>query len=878
MAASGIRELDSLLGGGYPVPAAILIEGPLDSAKERLLYSFVESGSASPDRCIFVTKSSVAEVVKDAAANDVQIAGDAIWVAGEGGRAKCDLENLASFSYSLKDILGSNKGRRLRIAFDVLSPMLMRNPSESVYRFLDQLIAEVKRYDAVLLATVEEGIHPSQVVASLEHLFDGVMSVESARGGPKAQPSLRIRRMKGVSAAVGQVLSPPLEPKQAEAAGGKERRLAAIMFTDIVGYTELTQRNEVESMEMLRKQNELLGPVFLKHRGREVKTMGDAFLLEYGSALEAVQCAVDVQEVLSNYNKSAPENARLKLRIGIHLGDVTYKDNDVFGDAVNIASRIQPLAEPGGICVSEQVYDQIRNKVAYEVVRAEQVKLKNVSYPMDVYHIVLPWEPRPTVAPRPQRPGEIPMRRRLAILPLANLTQDSQDEYLADGMTEELINTLSNVRDLRVIARTSVMRYKGTTEGISQVARELNVGSVMEGSIRKFGNKIRVTIQVVDGGTEEHLLATSYDRELEDMFGVQSDIARQVSKALKAKLRAIEKTRIEKKPTENTDAYGLYLKGRFALHKRSKQAMEEAAKYFEQAIFMDGRYAKAYAGLADSWLLLGSYGYSDPKESYTKAKEFVSRSLDLDDSLAEAHVSLGFLLETYYYDFVAARKEFEEAVSLSPSFATAHHWYGMNLAIFDRLEEAAAELEKAQEADPLSAQIATVLGGFYSYLHRDEDALFQWNKALRSNPENVPLYLNRGIYYAKAGERENALADMKRALELSSDAPVVKCIAGYIDAVLGDLGQTRKVLNDVLALSKKEYVSPFYIAVLQAALGSKDECFASLHRAVEDRSAEVESLLHDPTFESIRPDPRFEEVLMKVGLTRPETGKAKAPA
>ena len=648
----------------------------------------------------------------------------------------------------------------------------------------------------------------------------------------------------------------------------EERRLAAIMFTDIVGYTALTQRDESKAMAILQRHNSLLRPIFQKRHGREVKTIGDAFLLEFGSALEAVHCAVDIQEELHKYNASGvPGPDQLKLRIGIHLGDVVYREGDVFGDAVNIASRIQPLAEPGGICVSEQVYDQVRNKIAYELVKIEQVKLKNVSYPVDVYQIALPWEPRPTAAPAPVESESVPLKKRVAILPMVNLTHDPQDEYFGDGLTEELIAALSNVRDMRVIARTSVMRYKGTLKGISEIAKELSVGSVVEGSFRKLGNKIRITIQVVDGRTEERLIGVSYDKEFQDIFAIQSDIARKVSKALKAKLRAIEKERMEKEQTKNLDAYGLYLKGRFALHRRTMQAMEEAAQYFEQSISMDSRYAKAYAGLADTHLLAGSYGYADAKASYAKAREAVSQALDLDDSLAEAHVSLGFLLETYYYDFAGARKEFERAVSISPSHAQARHWYGINLAIFDELERAIGELESAQQADPLSAQIANVLGGFYTYLDRNEEALSQWNRALMSNSENVPLYLNRGVFYAKHGEGGKALADMKKALELSSNAPAVRCIAGYVDAVLGDTVETQRILDELLATSKGEYVSPFYLAMLYAALGRNDECFEAVNRSVDDRSAEVEALLHDPMFEGIRKDSRFQDVLRRVGLS-----------
>jgi adenylate cyclase len=639
------------------------------------------------------------------------------------------------------------------------------------------------------------------------------------------------------------------------------------MFTDIVGYTALTQRNEAEAMEVLSRHNRILRPIFEEHRGREVKTIGDAFLVEFASTLEAVRCAVQIQETINKLNDAVPEQSKLKLRIGIHLGDVIRSGTDVLGDAVNIASRIQPLAEPGGLCVSGEVYSQVRNKVPYEFLKAEKVTLKNVSYPVDVYHVVLPWEPRPKVPLRPQESDAVPLTRRLAILPLVNLTQGSEDDYFAEGMTEELINAISNVRDLRVIARTSVMRYKGTTEGISQIARELKVGSIVEGSVRKVGTKVRVAIKVVDGVTEEHLLAKNYDREMEDIFAVQSDIAKQVSRIVKAKLRTIEKERIEKKPTHNIDAYSLYLKGRFIMHKRTRASIEEAATLFLQATVEDDKYANAFAGLADAHLLLGSYGYLQAKQAFGKAKEYISKALDLDEELAEAHVSLGFLLETYYYDFVSARKEFERAISLSPSYAQARHWYGLNLAIFGQMEEAATQLEMALEADPLSAQLSTVLGGLYVYLGRNDDALLQWRKALASSPDNVPVYLNRAVFYAKMGKREEAMADMSRAMELTSGASVAKCVLAYVHVALGDREAARGLLGEVTSLSQKEYVPPWFIAIVHAGLGDKDEFFEWAEKSVEDRSAEVESLVNpDAMFGAITSDPRYRKLLDKVGV------------
>jgi adenylate cyclase len=867
LAAVGIDDLDRVLGGGLPSPSAVLVEGQLGSAKEKLLYSFLRK-TDNPDRRVMVTKSAIADVVRDAKANGVEFGVDTIWVAPEGGEARLEMENLATLSFALKEVLKKNSGTRIRIGFDILSSVLMRNSSEGVYRFLDQLIAEVKRYDAVLVATIEPGMHPEPVLASIEHLFDGVLSVVLGNPAAGTGPAVRILRMKGVAVASGEtvMLGPATLPKQVAAV--EERRLAAIMFTDIVGYTAITQRDEARSMEILKRHNDLLRPVFQKHFGREVKTIGDAFLIEFGSALQALQCAIDAQETLSNYNKDVPsEEMKLKIRIGIHLGDVIMREKDVFGDAVNIASRIQPLAEPGGICVSDQVYGQVRNKVPYELIKIEQVHLKNVSYPVDVYHVFLPWEPRPKVPVHAPEAEGVPLTRRLAILPLSNLTHDPQDDYLVEGMMEELIIGLSNVRDLRVIARSSVMKYKGTTMTVSQIAAELNVGSVVEGSIRKAGTKIRVAIQMIDGKSEEHMFANTYDRDIQDIFAVQTEIAKAVTKALKAKIRSIEKERLEKKPTQSIDAYSIYLKGRFVLHKRTKESMEEASKYFLEAIGLDDHYARAYVGLADSYLLLGSYGYADAKEVYGKAKEYISKALDLDEELAEAHVSLGFLLESYYYDFPAARKEFERAVSLSPGYAQARHWYGMDLALFGEFEEAVKQLEKALESDPLSAQIATMLGNFYVFLGRNDDALFQWNKALMSNPDNVPAYLNRGIFYAEEGKKDKAVADMNKAMELTSGATVVKCVKAFALAALGDREGALLILHEVQSAPQGEYVSPWYLALVHAALGSRDEFFSLAEKAVDERSAEIAALVSpDKMMDQVRGDPRYAGLLRKLGL------------
>ena len=282
----------------------------------------------------------------------------------------------------------------------------------------------------------------------------------------------------------------------------EERRLAAVMFTDMVGYTALTQSNESLALEILDRHNRLLRPIISKYRGKEIKTIGDSFLVEFDSAVDAVKCAIEIQTFLRDYNTSSGEEWRIKLRIGIHLGDVVHKQGDIFGDAVNIASRIEPLASPEGICVSEQVFDQVRNKVSYQFSKLEEKELKNVRYNVDVFKIILPWDSSATSF---QDKKPVPSNR-IAVLPFTNISPDPSDEYFADGMTEEIIDRLSQVKGLRVIARTSVMNYKKKERKVSEIGSELGVQTLVEGSVRKAGNRIRVTAQLIDTATEEHLV------------------------------------------------------------------------------------------------------------------------------------------------------------------------------------------------------------------------------------------------------------------------------------------------------------------------------------------------------------------------------------
>ena len=365
------------------------------------------------------------------------------------------------------------------------------------------------------------------------------------------------------------------------------------MFTDMVGYTALGQRNESLSLALVEEQRKLIRPILTRHNGREIKTIGDAFLVEFLSALDAVRCAYDIQRAVREFNISLPEERRVHLRVGVHLGDVVESGGDISGDAVNVASRIEPLAEDGGVCVTRQVYDHVQNKFELKLASLGVKPLKNVSIPIEVYKMVMPWE-QAGVSSRPESSAN-----RVAVLPFANMSPDPADEYFADGMTEELIDRLAQLKSLKVIARTSVMSYKKKEKKISEIAKELSVGSLVEGSVRKAGNRVRVTVQLINAGTEEHLWSSHYDKTLDDIFAVQSEIAEKVAGELKIQLLESEKQTLGKKPTENTEAYTCFLRGKELSREGTETSLKQAIGLFEKATELDSNFARAYVGMAE---------------------------------------------------------------------------------------------------------------------------------------------------------------------------------------------------------------------------------------------------------------------------------------
>jgi len=630
------------------------------------------------------------------------------------------------------------------------------------------------------------------------------------------------------------------------------------MFTDLVGYTAMAQRNESLALELLERHNTLLRSVVKQRRGREVKTVGDAFLLEFGSALEAVLCAIEIQSVLNEQNKLVGGAERILVRIGIHVGDVVHRGGDVFGDAVNIASRIVSFAEQGGICISGQVYAQVVNKLEYPLLKMSAQSLKNVEQPIDLYRVVL--EPGVDAPHKSSKAWS-----RVAVLPFANISPDPRDGYFADGLTEEMISALSEVKGLRVIARTSVNHYKETSKTVAQIGNELGVAFVLEGSVRKAGNKVRVGAQLIDVESQEHIWSNQYDRNLNDIFSIQSDIAKKVADSLEVTLLKGERARIERKDTESTVAYVAYLKGRTLLHDRSEKAIKGAKEQFELAVREDAGYAKAYSGLADTYMILGDYLFSPFPSSLEEAKKQIRKALELDPNLAEARVSLANYL-MYNYDFVGSENEFRRAIELNPSYASAHHWFAGTLDQLGKTDEAFAEMMLAEELDPLSSAIS--LSAVYRFIltRTFDDALKRIRKLSEIDPEG-PLVAEAWMaYHFVRKEWNDALRYLKRMIEADPDDPYLDMDLAYIYAVTGKRNEALLLVEKLKAVPESARIKGNFLAFVYAGLGDLDECFRWLDYAYDRREIFIGWFRRYPLLENVRSDKRFGELLKRARL------------
>ena len=695
----------------------------------------------------------------------------------------------------------------------------------------------------------------------------------------------------------------------------EQRKLAAIMFTDMVGYSALSQRDEALALELLEEHRGVLRGFFPNHQGTEIKTTGDGFLVEFASALAAVRCAVEIQRAMAERNQAQPAERQVRIRIGIHLGDVVRSAGDVHGDGVNIAARIEPLAEPGGICISNSVYDQIENKVEHALVRLSRPELKNIQASVQVYKLVLDGSgtadvrrrthagSQPTASSprrlqlalgvvallavgiplflkyggRPKSEGSAmnppsattaPIaadQKSIAVLPFVNMSADKADEYLSDGMTEELLNVLAQVPGLRVPGRSSSFAFKGKTEDniFRKVGEQLHVATVLEGSVRKAGDKLRITVQLINVADGFHLWSQTYDRDMKDILAVQTEVAQQVVQVLQVKLGIEAKRALARKPTENPEAHRLYLLGRYHFSKNTQAGGSDAIQAFNQAIQLDPGYALAYCGLADNYIALGGSLMSG-KEAWAKGKDAAEKAVSLDPNLADAHLSLALAL-LGDYDWPGVERETKRALELNPDLALAHDGYATVLSFRGHFDESIRQSAKAVELDSLSPLMICNLG-FYLYgARRFDEAIVQFRKTLALDPNFASAHWGLGGSLVWKGDPVSALVEMRKAQSLDPN-PFFMGGFGYALAVSGDRTKAEQILRDLEVMAKQRYVTPAARMIVYMGLGDKEKALDWLEICYAERDVICCLLKVDPVYDSLRDEPRFRAVLKKVGL------------
>jgi serine/threonine protein kinase/Tfp pilus assembly protein PilF len=456
----------------------------------------------------------------------------------------------------------------------------------------------------------------------------------------------------------------------------------------------------------------------------------------------------------------------------------------------------------------------------------------------------------------------------VAVLPFVNATNDPETEYLSDGITESLINSLSQLPELRVMSRSSAFRYKGMNVDPRSVGRELGVEAVLEGRIVQRGDNLSVSVELVDARDDTHIWGKQYSRSLSDILSLQDEMARDFSQSMRLRLSGEEERKLVKRYTDNVEAYQLYLKGRYYWNRRTPDGFKKGLELFQQAIDTDPGYALAYAGLADSYAMLGDYSVLAPRDTFPRAEAAAETALRLDDNLAEGHTSLAFVKMAYQWDWAAADREFRRAIELNPNYATAHQWYASFLVMMGRFDESIREIKRAQELDPLSRIINANLGLHYYYARKFDDSVEQLKKTISLEDTFFVPHQYLGRTYIQKGMYREALAELERARQLSNNAPEVVASLGHAYAVAGRTTDARKALTDLDEIARERYVLPYFRAAVYTGLGDKDEAFAWLERAFEERHPGLVLVNIDPRFDSLRSDPRFTDLIRRLGVAR----------
>ena len=602
------------------------------------------------------------------------------------------------------------------------------------------------------------------------------------------------------------------------------RQLAAIMFTDIVGYTELMGDDEEKGFSVLNKNRSIQRPVIEKHKGFWHKELGDGVLASFKTATDAVQCSYEIQTICK-------KEKDFKIRIGIHLGEVIFEHNDVFGDGVNIASRIQEKAPPGSIYISESVYRNIQNKKGIGADFVKEEFLKNIKHPIKIYEI--------NEGGR-KRPGLPHSKKSIAILPFVNMSTDPEQEFFCDGISEEIINTIVQFPDIKVSARTSSFSFKGKKEDLRIIGQKLGVGNILEGSVRKSGNKIRVTAQLLEATTGFHLWSKKYDRELHDVFVIQDEIALEIANHLKSTLSGDQETPYTRNHTQNFEAYQQYFKGRALFFKRGAE-IKEAIACFENALNLDPKYALAYSGLADTYVMFGFWGIMAPKDCWGQALIASNKASQLDPDSSETCTTRAIIDLLYHRNYSKAEVEFERAINLNPTNTQARIWYGLFylLTIKNDIDKGLEQCKLATEYDPLSSYAFICYAWAFIYAKDVESAIPHAEYSLKLDQNGLVAHNTVGYCNLLTGDLEGALKEFKICHQISNKNTHILFLLYSVYNKMDQPEMALKIYNEIEKNFENSLILPTSTAMAAAFIGKEDIAIKALKAASE---------IHDPSF------------------------------
>ncbi len=643
----------------------------------------------------------------------------------------------------------------------------------------------------------------------------------------------------------------------------ENRQLAAIMFTDIVGYTALMQRNEDEAIQLRNRHREVFDRLHKKFEGEIIQYFGDGTLSTFSSSVQAVLCAIALQQELL-------KEPKVPLRIGIHSGDILRRREEIIGDGVNVASRIESLAVSGSILISEHLRYQIKNQ-DITTISLGKSRFKNVLEPIEVFAVVAEGLIIPDIRnPNSVAKGSNAKNRdgesnSIAILPFVNMSNDDEQEYFCDGITEDIINSLSHLQNLKVIARTSAFAFKNKNEDVRKIGRELNVRNLLEGSVRKAGNRLRVTSQLIDATDGSRFWSEKYDRELKDVFEIQDEISMAIVDALKIELFASEKQRVLNNQTNDVEAYSLYLRGQFEWYRRTKVGMQNSIRFFERTLQIDPNHTLAQIGIASAYIAMCDWGVMLPREALPKAHDILQSALGKNPQLAETHAFLAhYHLCTWnpagYYE------HYEQGLKLNPKLPFIHHLDTVAGSVFGTFDRAIQSSQIARSLDPLSLIFNFSVG--YTYFQRGDyrQAIDQFKYVLSLDQRFKPASLLSMYCYIQIKQFENAVNAFNSILYGNPESAKYVPLLSDIFNRLGMPGALRWIIDHGLKFYDRPYNRAYHTATCHALLDEDDQVFEHLESLYDIGSFRLTFVKACHLFSKYDENPRFQALVNKIGI------------